>query len=76
MENKNKTTTTNTIIARQSQLKMVLDWSNTCDKCLTLKELVGITNVMVDYVENGYSKEIGERLDKIQEHLDNKKQVL
>jgi hypothetical protein len=76
MENKNKTTTTNTIIARQSQLKMVLDWSNTCDKCLTLKELVGITNVMVDYVENGYSKEIGDRLDKIQEHLDNKKQVL
>jgi hypothetical protein len=55
---------------------MVLDWSNTCDKCLTLKELVGITNVMVDYVENGYSKEIGDRLDKIQEHLDNKKQVL
>jgi hypothetical protein len=76
MENKNRTTTTNTIIARQSQLKMVLDWSNTCDKCLTLKELVGITNVMVDYVENGYSKEIGDRLDKIQEHLDNKKQVL
>jgi len=76
MENKNRTTTTNTIIARQSQLKMVLDWSNTCDKCLTLKELVGITNVMVYYVENGYSKEIGDRLDKIQEHLDNKKQVL
>lgn len=76
MENKKQTSTTNTIIARQSQLKMVLDWSNTCGKCLTLKELVGITNVMVDYVENGYSKEIGERLDKIQDHLDNKKQVL
>jgi len=60
-------------IATQSSLKLILDWGNTCGKCLTLKELVGITNVIVDYVENGYSKEIGERLDKIQDHIDNKK---
>jgi len=59
-------------IASQSSLKLVLDWSTTCNKCLTLKELVAITNVVVDYVETGYSKEIGERLEKIQEHLDNK----
>lgn len=59
-------------IATQSSLKMVLDWSNTCGKCLTLKEVVGITNVIVDYVEKGYSKEIGNRLDAIQEHIDNK----
>lgn len=59
-------------IATQSSLKLVLDWSNTCGKCLTLKELVGISNVIVDYVENGYSKEIGNRLDAVQEHLDNK----
>lgn len=60
-------------IASQSQLKLVLDWAVSCDKCLTLKELVGITNVMVDYVEQGYSKELGERLDSIQSHIDNKK---
>jgi len=59
-------------IATQSSLKIVLEWSDTCGKCLTLKELVGITNVIVDYVENGYSKEIGDRLDKIQDHIDNK----
>lgn len=59
-------------IATQSSLKLVLDWSNSCKKCLTLKELIGITNVIVDYVENGYSKEIGDRLDKIQEHVDSK----
>jgi hypothetical protein len=59
-------------IATQSSLKLVLDWSTTCNKCLTLKELAAITNVMVDYVENGYSKEIGDRFDKIQEHLDTK----
>jgi len=59
-------------IATQSQLKLVLDWSTSCNKCLTLKELVSITNVLVDYVENGYSKEIGDRLNTIQEYLDHK----
>lgn len=59
-------------IATQSSLKLVLDWSISCEKCLTLKELVGITNVIVDYVETGYTKEIGERLEKIQDHIDNK----
>jgi hypothetical protein len=59
-------------IATQSSLKTVLDWSTSCDRCLTLKELVSITNVIVDYVENGYSKEIGQRLDTIQEYLEDK----
>ncbi len=59
-------------IATQSSLKLVLDWGNSCGKCLELKELVAITNVIVDYVEGGYTKQIGERLEKIQEHLDNK----
>ena len=59
-------------IATQSSLKLILDWSNSCGKCLTLKELVAITNVVVDYVEMGYSKELGDRLEKIQDHVDNK----
>ena len=59
-------------IATQSSLKLVLEWSTSCEKCLTLKELVGITNIIVDYVENGYTAEIGKRLDAIQEHIDNK----
>ena len=59
-------------IATQSSLKLVNDWSNSCGKCLTLKELVGITNVIVDYVENGYSKEIGDRLGTIDEHMKSK----
>jgi hypothetical protein len=56
-------------IATQSSLTRVLEWSNSCGKCLTIKDLVTITNVIVDYVENGYSKEIGERLQKIDEYL-------
>ncbi len=60
-------------IATQSSMKLILEWGNSCNKCLTLKELVGITNVIVDYVENGYTAEIGKRLDTIQEHLNTKK---
>jgi hypothetical protein len=59
-------------IASQSSLKLVNEWAVSCGNCLTLKELVAITNVIVDYVENGYTKELGDRLDKIQEHIDNK----
>ena len=59
-------------IAAQSSLKLVLEWSTSCGKCLELKELVAITNVIVDYVENGYTAEIGKRLETIQDHLDNK----
>ena len=59
-------------IGTQSSLKLVLEWSTSCEKCLTLKELVGITNVIVDYVENGYTAEIGKRLDAIQQHIDKK----
>ena len=60
-------------IATQSSLKTVLEWSNTCNHCLTLKELISITNVVVDYVENGYSKEIGDRLNTIDNYLKNEK---
>lgn len=72
--NKNMAQSKERQIAAQSSLKLVNEWATTCGKCLTLKELVGITNVIVDYVENGYSKELGDRLDKIQDHLENKKQ--
>lgn len=60
-------------IATQSSLKVVLDWANHCNTCLSLKELVAITNVIVDYVENGYSAEIGTRLENIQSYLDENK---
>lgn len=59
-------------INAQSSLKFVLEWSKTCDKCLTLKDIVSITNVISDYVENGWSAEIAKRLDNVQEHIDKK----
>jgi hypothetical protein len=52
-------------IVRQSQLKLVLEYTSHAQVQLKLKEIVGITNVMVDYCINGYSKELGDRLNGI-----------
>lgn len=56
-------------IVRQSTLKFVGDYCRMIGTPLTLKEVVGITNVLTDYCQNGYSKELGERLDKIDQHI-------
>jgi hypothetical protein len=56
-------------IVRQSTLKFVGDYCKMIGTPLTLKEVVGVTNVLVDYCQNGYSKELGERLEKIDNHI-------
>ena len=56
-------------IVRQSTLKFMMDYCKMIGTPLTLKEVVGFTNVLVDYCQNGYSKEMGERLDKIDNHI-------
>ena len=60
---------TGAAIARQSQLKLITEWSKDCGVCLTLKDLIAITNVMVDYVENGYSKDLGTRLEAVDKYM-------
>jgi len=59
-------------IMRQSQIKNVVDYCRMIGTPVTLKEIIGITNVLVDYCENGYSTEIGQRLDKIDQHIQSK----
>ena len=59
-------------IATQSQLKFVLDYSIHTGKKLSLKDIVSITNVLIEYVENGYTKELGDRIGKIDEYLEDK----
>jgi len=56
-------------IVTQSQLKFVFDYSNKLGVNLTLKEIVAVTNVLVDYCINGYSKEIGTRLEAIDKFI-------
>ena len=62
-------TKTQDSIVRQSTLKFVGEYCRIIGTPLTLKEVVGITNVLTDYCQNGYSKELGERLDKIDTHI-------
>ena len=59
-------------IVRQSSLKFTADYLKLIATPLTLKEVIGITNVIADYCQNGYSKDIGDRLDKIDNHIQSK----
>jgi hypothetical protein len=56
-------------IVTQSQLKFVQDYTRQIGVNLTLKEIVGVTNVLVDYCLNGYSTEIGKRLDAVDKFI-------
>lgn len=60
-------------ISTQSNLKLVVEYMNSCDKCLSLVEIIQITTVLNDFVENGYSQQIKERFDKIDQIVFNKK---
>jgi hypothetical protein len=64
--------TTQDSIVRQSSLKFVTEYCRTIGTPLTLKEVIGITNVITDFCQNGYSKEISDRVDKIDTHIQKK----
>lgn len=68
----NYNSTTQDSIVRQSSLKFVQDYQRTIGTPLTIKEIMGITNVIVDYCQNGWSKELSERVDKIDNFIQNK----
>jgi hypothetical protein len=65
--------TTGQQIATQSNLKLVIEYMNSCDKCLSMVEIVQITTVLNDFVENGYSKALTERFEKIDQIIFGKK---
>jgi hypothetical protein len=64
--------TTQDSIVRQSSLKFVQDYQRTIGTPLTIKEIMGITNVIVDYCQNGWSKDLSERVEKIDTFIQNK----
>lgn len=59
-------------IVAQSQLKLALDFLSTKEQDFTFKELLATTNILVDYVMNGYSKEIGDKAEKVDNYLKEK----
>jgi hypothetical protein len=56
-------------IVRQSQLKFVQDYLVANGIRLPLKDIIGITNVMVDYCLQGWSKELRERIEACDTHI-------
>lgn len=64
-QNPKKPQSTGQQIATQSNLKLLVDYMKCCDKCLTLVEIIQVTTVLNDFVEHGYSKELKERFEKI-----------
>jgi hypothetical protein len=59
-------------IVRQSSIKWTIDYLRMIGTPLPIKEVIGIANVVCDYCQNGYTKEMGERLDKIDQHIQSK----
>lgn len=57
------------VICRQSQLKLVMDYSKQINKPLKLKEMVSISNVLVNYCINGKTKEITDTLVKVDDYI-------
>lgn len=67
-----QTNSTQDSIVRQSSLKFVTEYCRSIGTPLTLKEVIGITNVITDYCQNGYGTEISKRIDAIDKHIEKK----
>lgn len=56
-------------IIRQSQLKMSLDYFNSCNICPTITDLIKTTTMLEDFVINGYSKELVSKFEKLDGYI-------
>ena len=63
---------TQKIIVNQSMIKFTSDYLKQINLNLPLKDVIAITNVLSDYCVNGYSKEIGSRLEAIDKYIKDK----
>jgi hypothetical protein len=57
------------VIVRQSQLKQATEYYALVGYKPTLKELIGLANLLSDYCINGYSKEMSPKLSQIDKIL-------
>jgi hypothetical protein len=56
-------------IIRQSQVKLVVDYFTLIEKKPNLSDVIKISSMMEKYIQNGYTKELGESFLKIDEHI-------
>jgi len=57
------------MIIRQSQIKLALDYFNTCSVCPTLTDLIKTTTMLEDYITNGYSKDMVNKFEKLDSYI-------
>ena len=60
------------IIVRQSSLKVVTDYLRMIGSPMKFKEVVGMADVLTEYVMNGRTKEVMSKLDKIDSFIENR----
>ena len=58
-------------ISSQSNLKFINEYCTLMNKKLTLVEVIQIVTLLNDFVENGYSKELQTRFQKVDELIIN-----
>jgi len=58
-------------ISSQSNLKFMNEYCTLMNKKLTLVEVIQIVTLLNDFVENGYSKELQTRFQKVDELIIN-----
>lgn len=56
-------------IIRQSQVKLVVDYFTLIEKKPNLSDVIKISSMMEKYIQNGYTKELGESFLRIDEHI-------
>ena len=60
---------TGTAIARQSSLKFVIEYLNMIEVPLPLNATVGISEVITEYVINGRTSEVKDRLERFDNYI-------
>jgi len=56
---------TQTSIERQSSLKLALKWASSCGHCLTMNELIGLSDAIVEYCQDGRTPELKHKMAAI-----------
>jgi hypothetical protein len=56
-------------IIRQSQIKLSLDYFNTCGVCPSMSDLIKTTTMLEEFIVNGYSKDMIQKFEKLDSYI-------
>jgi hypothetical protein len=66
----NSNSTKDRQIIRQSMSKLSLEYFNSCGICPTIVDVIKTTTMLEDFCVNGYSKELIEKIGKLDKHIE------